>query len=132
MLFAKKLLMLFIIAILTSHASASTICIVQNKLDVFTGNVYPAEQLKSMQFSLRLDTEAQTISRCSFQKSVTAVTCDTYNIDKVTLAGGFVDIKKYYYFTGQYDLQIFNNSEFVENNGRGSIATGICTQQTLP
>ena len=124
----KSLLSLLIIASLANSASASTMCIVQNKLDAFTGNVYTAEQLKSMQFSLRLDTEAQTISRCSFQKSAGAVTCDTYDIDKVAVASGFVDIKKYYYFSGQFDLQIFNNYGFVENNGRGSIATGICVQ----
>lgn len=124
----KSLLTLFTIASLVSHASASTMCIVQNKLDALTGNVYSAEQLKSMQFSLRLDTEAQTMSRCSFQKSAGAVTCDTYNIDKVAVSSGFVDIKKYYYFNGQFDLQLFNNYEFVENNGRGSIATGICVQ----
>ena len=125
---SKSLFTLLIIASLASKASASTICIVQNKLDAFTGNVYSAEQLKSMKFSLRLDTEAQTMSRCSFQKSVGTVTCDTYNIDKVAAASGFVDIKKYYYFNGQFDLQIFNNYEFIENNGRGSIATGICME----
>jgi|TARA_B110000879_G_C10690952_1_gene325360 hypothetical protein len=124
----KSLLILLTVATLANSASANTTCIVQNKLDALTGNVYSAEQLKSMQFSLRLDTEAQTMSRCSFQKSAGTVTCDTYNIDKVAIASGFVDIKKYYYFSGQFDLQIFNNYEFVENNGRGSIATGICVQ----
>ena len=124
----KSLLILVTIASLANSASANTMCIVQNKLDALTGNVYSAEQLKSMQFSLRLDAQAQTMSRCSFQNSAGAVTCDTYNIDKVAIARGFVDIKKYYYFSGQFDLQIFNNYEFVENNGRGSIATGICVQ----
>jgi len=35
-------------------------------------------------------------------------------------------IAKYYYFDGQFDVQIFPNLSFIENNGRGDIAFGKC------
>jgi hypothetical protein len=38
------------------------------------------------------------------------------------------EIRKYYVFAGQFDVQLFENSmTFIENNGRGSIAMGKCS-----
>jgi hypothetical protein len=38
----------------------------------------------------------------------------------------FVGHLKYYYLQGQFDVQVLASGDFVENNGRGSIATGWC------
>lgn len=37
-----------------------------------------------------------------------------------------VKIKKYYLFRSQFDVQLFPDLSFLENNGRGSIAYGQC------
>lgn len=66
------------------------------------------------------------ISRCSFVQSKSKVTCDRYKVDRVE-TDSFVKHKKYYYFNGQFDVQIFSNLEFLENNGRGNISFGKCS-----
>ena len=35
-------------------------------------------------------------------------------------------IKKYYVFRSQFDVQVFSDLSFLENNGRGDIAYGKC------
>ncbi|MBT2334692.1 hypothetical protein J7E49_12360 [Variovorax paradoxus] len=66
------------------------------------------------------------MSRCSFEPSVGKVTCDRYPVDHIA-HDTFNDFKKFYVFRSQFDLQIFRSLRFVENNGRGGIATGTCT-----
>jgi hypothetical protein len=102
------------------------ICLVDNKTEIFEGNKYTTEDLNRLRFGVVLDADNGTLSRCSVQSSDGEYTCDTYNIDRTEIAAGFVDIRKYYYFQGQFDLQIFDGERFIENNGRGSIATGLC------
>ena len=65
------------------------------------------------------------VSRCSYAASVQKVTCDRYKMDKVVFDKN-VQIKKYYLFQSQFDVQIFRDLSFVENNGRGGIAFGKC------
>ena len=123
----KYALCALLISTVATQASANKLmCIVESKIDLLNGALYSEEQMQRMRFSLRLDTNEQTISRCSFQQTAGAVTCDTYDIDRAEFSAGLVDVKKYYYFTGQFDLQIFNGEKFIENNGRGSIAAGYC------
>ena len=107
-------------------AQQSLICVVNRKFDAQTGENYTPERLEELQFGAIVDLYDQTLSRCSFVQSAGRVTCDTYPIDRMEVAAGYVDIVKYYYFNGHFDLQIFNGSTFVENNGRGSIASGTC------
>jgi len=38
----------------------------------------------------------------------------------------FASARKLYFFDGQFDLQIFRDGRFVENNGRGTISFGEC------
>lgn len=110
-----------------NYAEAKTsVCSVQTKIDFLSGIVYSEQQIKDMQFSVLLNTADKTVSRCSFVASEGKVTCDTYQFDREEKAAGFVDISKYYYFSGQFDLQVFGSGQFIENNGRGSIATGFC------
>jgi hypothetical protein len=111
-----------------SSASAnSLICDVEKKSEVLSDLVYSAEHLARSRFDVRLDRLNNTVSRCSFSSSAGRVTCDLYEIDKIerTLVGATY-VEKFYYFRGQFDLQVFGNKRFIENNGRGSIAVGSC------
>jgi len=56
---------------------------------------------------------------------VQKITCDRYQMDTVVLDEQ-VKIKKYYLFQSQFDVQLFANLSFIENNGRGSVAYGKC------
>jgi hypothetical protein len=38
----------------------------------------------------------------------------------------FNGMKKFYYFTGQFDVQLFTDMRFVENKGRTGISYGKC------
>ena len=53
------------------------------------------------------------------------ITCDEHEADHVEFDPN-VKIKKFYYFLGQFNVQIFSNLSFVEDNGRGDIAFGQC------
>ena len=35
-----------------------------------------------------------------------------------------MNVSKYYYFLGQFDVQVFLDGSFIENNGRGALAFG--------
>lgn len=90
-------------------------------------NQYSAEDLVAGQYSVRiLEAGNQaTISRCSFSPSRQIVDCDDYAADRVEV-DPHNGIRKYYYFRGQFDVQLFPTGKFVENNGRGAFAIGIC------
>jgi hypothetical protein len=110
-------------------------CKVERKVD--QERVYSDEQLRKGKFSARIrdDGKTATISRCSYAASEQKVTCDSYDVDKVADDETWDQdgdkwvtrkIKKYYRFRGQYDVQVFPDLSFVENNGRGGIAYGRC------
>ena len=100
-------------------------CKVERKLD--TEHVYTQVQVQKGQFSLRIEENGNsaTVSRCSFSASAQEVTCDRYPMDKVVFDEN-VKIKKYYLFRSQFDVQLFADLLFIENNGRGGIAFGRC------
>ena len=100
-------------------------CIVESKFS--NNNKYSEKQIKESRFSvLIIDNDEDTIiKRCSFVKLDNAVTCDEYEADYKNI-DSVVGHRKYYYFRGQFDVQIFSNMNFVENNGRGSVAFGKC------
>ena len=89
--------------------------------------IYTAEEIKKGQFSVRVEEglEGAFLSRCSYANSVGKVTCDRYKVDKVA-TDKYVKIKKFYVFKSHFDVQLFLNMEFVENNGRGGISFGKC------
>ena len=73
------------------------------------------------------------VARCSFSPSEGKVTCDWYEVDRVEVAPrgplGLVNIRKYYVFRQQFDVQVFYDGKertVIENNGRGGIAWGTC------
>ncbi len=53
------------------------------------------------------------------------MTCDRYEVDKVVL-DEVARIKKYYVFSSQFDVQLYSDGRFIENNGRGTVAYGTC------
>ena len=89
--------------------------------------VYAPEHLQRWQFSVGIaeSQDRSSLSRCSFATSANKVTCDRYEVDRVAYDQN-VKIKKFYVFRSQFDVQLFADLSFVENNGRGDIAFGQC------
>ena len=100
-------------------------CKVTKKLD--SEREYTAQQLSKSQFSVLIEEirDSSFLSRCSFVSSEGKVTCDRYKVDRVSF-DKYVNIKKYYVFDSHFDVQLFSNLTFIENNGRGDIAYGKC------
>lgn len=85
-----------------------------------------ADVLKKNQAHLIVEDEKKAfVERCSFVASANRVTCDRYKVDPV-VADKNVDLKKFYLFRSQFDVQIFRDLSFIENNGRGGLAYGVC------
>ena len=106
-------------------AAAEYDCTVEKKFD--SENSYTQEHINKSQFSVKVEENSggSFLSRCSFSTSANKVTCDRYKVDKVVFDEN-VKLKKYYVFRSQFDVQLFSNLSFVENNGRGGIAYGTC------
>ena len=100
-------------------------CTVTKKVD--PSGAWSDQRVRDGQWSVVIRDEdgASTVSRCSFSPSQKALTCDPYVVDRVE-ADPFVGHRKYYVFESQYDVQIFSDLTFVENNGRGSVSYGQC------
>lgn len=86
---------------------------------------YSQAELDKWQFATKVeDTEGTAyLSRCSLSED--KVTCDRYKVDRIEYDGN-VQIKKYYYFRGQFNFQIFADLSSLEDNGRGDIQFGKC------
>jgi hypothetical protein len=106
-------------------AAAEFDCNVGKKLDSET--TYTASQIRNSQFSVKIEETGSgaVVSRCSYSASANRVTCDRYQVDRVVF-DETAKIKKYYVFRSQFDVQLFSDLSFVENNGRGGIAYGRC------
>lgn len=89
-------------------------------------SVVPKDHLDTYQPSVVIhDRQETSLERCSFVPSRGQVTCDTYVVDHVEYDEN-VDLKKFYVFKSQFDVQLFPDLTFVENNGRGGISFGSC------
>jgi hypothetical protein len=90
--------------------------------------VYSESELQKGQFLVLIEDRGDSafLSRCSFTLSSQEVTCDRYEVDKVVL-DEYVRIKKFYVFRSQFDVQVYPDLSFIENNGRGGIAFGTCS-----
>ena len=99
--------------------------------------VYTPEHLKRYQFGVVIEFDEYlddgyknaVISRCSYSDSAGMVTCDKYNVDFADKHSPLNEdhyILKFYHFRSHFDVQLFWNNTFIENNGRGSIASGKC------
>ena len=99
-------------------------CVVDRKLSRETE--YSRTKIDEMRYSVIIrhhDEGFATISRCD-----TMAPCDEYEADHFEFTSG-VNISKYYYFRGQFDVQVFNDGRFIENNGRGTLAFGQCLRK---
>ena len=120
-----------ILVILPSFAQAVEYsCEVTRKLDM--DHEYSASDLSQGKFSVLIEEHGfgQFLSRCSFARSEGKVTCDRYKVDKVVIDHN-MKIKKFYVFDSQFDVQLFADLTFIENNGRAGISFGKC-QVTSP
>jgi hypothetical protein len=101
-------------------------CTVEKKFD--SEHVYTADQIEKGQFSVLVEENGKSafLSRCSLPPNAQKVICDRYEVDKVVFDEN-VKIKKYHVFRSQFDVQLFPNLFFMENNGRGGIAYGKCS-----
>ena len=120
----KKLLFLFLLFQSSLVFSSSYDCVVTRKIGL--ENIVSDSELKKWKFSVKIhDTTKPELERCSFTPSEKKITCDKFSVDRVEV-DKFVGIKKFYYFTGQFDVQLYPDMKFVENNGRGGISYGKC------
>ena len=103
-------------------------CPVSNKWD--KDKTYSQEMIEKWKYAvvIREHSDSAYLSRCSNDSSG-KFTCDEYKVDRIEISAVLgSEIRKYYVFAGQFDVQLFENSmTFIENNGRGSIAMGTCT-----
>ena len=88
---------------------------------------HSSDQIVTFKISTLIEelSEGSFVSRCSRVSSAAVVTCDRYKIDRVVY-DKYPKIKKYYHFPSQFDIQLFPDLSFVENNGRGFIYYGKC------
>ena len=103
----------------------SLLCVTESKFG-FTGEV-PKSKLDLYEPYSRLFmvNDSSAIQRCSYSPAAQRDTCDTYLVDHVE-TDPHTSIIKYYYFRGQFDLQVYPDGAFIENNGRGMISLGHC------
>lgn len=113
----------------TSLSAEVFICNVNSKVEFLDGFIYPAERLLASQFQVRIDTSLNMMSRCFVPPYATQSTCDVYQIDHTERSQtSSSTIVKYYYLNGQFDVQVFGDGKFIENNGRGGLASGVCVK----
>ena len=121
----KKLLAILSVVLFANQASAAEyFCKVDAKWS--SGQQYSSQHLLKWKPAVKIDDKGgyATLYRCSYETSADAVTCDRYSADYVTQ--DFNGNKKYYQYNGQFDVQLFANLDFIENNGRGTISMGKC------
>lgn len=95
---------------------------------------YNKQELANGKFSvvIKENKNKAYLSRCSHSYAEDKVTCDHYSVDKIvsddihTTKGDINHIKKFYVFRGQFDVQLYPDLSFIENNGRGDISFGKC------
>ncbi len=124
----KKIIPLIALMFIAFSHAGTFECKVEKKYSADLSVIQTKQEVEKSNFNIKVQ-EAQdtTVKRCSFAPSQNAVTCDTYTADRVEFTNTqFVKIKKFYVTNSQYDIQIFEDLSFIENNGRGSIAYGKC------
>ena len=129
--FIKKIICIAIISIpllfaASEASSAELYCRVTDKYDF--EKIYSEAEIDEWKLSAQLEDQGNKafVSRCSYTTNEGKVTCDRYEVDRIEYDEN-VNIKKYYIFSSQYNIQIFyENLLFIEDNGRGGISYGNC------
>jgi hypothetical protein len=129
--FIKRTICISIISVTLLFAakgasSTELYCRVTDKYDF--EKIYSEAEIEEWKFSAQIEDHGNKafVSRCSHTTSQGKVTCDRYEVDRIEYDENF-NIKKYYIFNSQYNIQIFyENLLFIEDNGRGGISFGNC------
>ena len=124
--FCSVLMSLGFLLLITMTQAQATVtyeleCFVDRKLD--RQKEYSRDRIDEMRWSVIIrhhDERYATISRCDSKAP-----CDEYRVDHMEFTKN-VNVSKYYYFQGQFDVQVFGDGRFIENNGRGTMAFGQC------
>lgn len=116
-------------AAISAQASAVVFdCRVEKKLD--RSQTYSDEQLEQYRPRVLIDLrdDAAYLSRCSISMINGGIeTCDKYKSDYAAFDAN-VDVSKFYVFESQFNVQLFPDGAFVEDNGRGTISFGTCKE----
>ena len=96
------------------------------KADGTLGHVTRDVLHNRQQHAIIEDERSPAVRRCSFALSAGRVTCDRYAVDLVEVDRN-VNIKKFYVLRSQFDIQLFGDLSFIENNGRGGLGYGTCS-----
>lgn len=124
----KKLFVFTVFLLVISGVSAATFRCAPEFQSLFGNRVQDKENqfIKNYKpYTTVFDNQHPKIERCSFSPSEGKHTCEQYEVDRVELDRN-VKIKKYYVFRSQYDIQIFSNLDYIDNNGRGGFLIGKC------
>lgn len=124
----KRSLFSVLMAFGTSAQAEAVIydCRVERKLD--RERVYAAQDLEKYRprVLIELIDSNSYVSRCSISVINGGVeTCDRYKADHVAFDAN-VDVSKFYVFESQFNVQVFSDGYFIEDNGRGTISFGTC------
>ncbi len=109
----------------TGASAAEYRCPVQAKRSL--ERAYTPDDIAKWKYEVQVTDVGETawLRRCSISISQDAFTCDEYETDHIAFDKN-VGIKKYYVLSSQFDVQIFSDLTFIENNGRGDFAWGRC------
>jgi hypothetical protein len=93
---------------------------------VFGKHVENNDFIKSFKpYTLVQDDRDASIQRCSRSFTENKHNCENYKIDRIENDSNVL-VKKYYIFKAQYDIQIFKELSYIDNNGRGGMLYGKC------
>ena len=124
----KKILLAMTLMLVSFSHAGTFECKVEKKYSADLSVIQTKQEIEKYNFNINVQEGLETkVRRCSFAPSQNGVTCDTYIADRIEFTNTqFVKIKKFYVTNSQYEIPIFKDMSFVENNGRGSIAYGKC------
>ena len=93
---------------------------------VFGSRVENNDFIRSFKpYTLVHDEVEGRIERCSRSFTENRHVCETYKVDRLESDSNAL-VKKYYVFKAQYDIQIFRELSYIDNNGRGGMLYGKC------
>ena len=122
-----KILSVSLTTILISTASFGLTleCNVLNKYS--SKGKYSKANLQKYNPSIKIEFSGDKyyVSRCSYETIANKITCDKHKMDKAVI-DNFTSYIKLYHFSSQFDVQLFTDKSFVENNGRSSVSYGTC------
>jgi hypothetical protein len=103
-------------------------CRVNKKFD--SERIYTAQDLETYRPRVLIDLtqDAAYVRRCSISIINGGVeTCDKYKADYAAFDAN-ADVSKFYVFESQFNVQLFSDGSFIEDNGRGTISFGTCNR----